>query len=111
MDLRWMLHLYPRAWRDRYEDEVRALLEERGATAATLVDLLFGALDAHLDPTYLAAGAAPGAAWALRARSASRLVFWTFTLFIFLWAVIILDEADGAWDVLRDTNPVVGLAH
>ena len=46
MKVRWVLRLYPRAWRDRYEDEVQALLDQRGASALTLVDLLIGALDA-----------------------------------------------------------------
>jgi hypothetical protein len=44
LDLRWMLRVYPRPWRDRYEDEVGALLEQRGGTAATVVDLLLGTL-------------------------------------------------------------------
>lgn len=49
MDLRRMLCLYPCAWRARYEDEMRAVLEQRPATIAAGVDLLLGALDAHLE--------------------------------------------------------------
>jgi DNA-binding PadR family transcriptional regulator len=48
----WLLRLYPRAWRDRYETEMLTLLEQHHITLATIVDLLLGALDAHLDPYY-----------------------------------------------------------
>jgi hypothetical protein len=47
----WLLRLaalYPRRWRDRYGEELAALLEEQRATPALIVDLLRGALDAHL---------------------------------------------------------------
>jgi hypothetical protein len=48
----WLLRLYPRRWRGRYEVEVLALLEEHEIRLRTLVDLLIGTLDARLDPTY-----------------------------------------------------------
>lgn len=41
-----LLRLYPRAWRERYEDEMLAVLEEHDVTLATHVDLLRGAVDA-----------------------------------------------------------------
>ena len=49
---RWLLRLYPRRWRERYEVEVQALLEEHEIRLRTVVDLLIGALDARLDPAY-----------------------------------------------------------
>jgi hypothetical protein len=49
----WLLRLYPRRWRGRYEVEVQALLEEHAIRMRTLVDLLIGALDARLDPAYV----------------------------------------------------------
>jgi hypothetical protein len=49
----WLLRLYPRRWRGRYEMEVQALLEVHAIRLRTLVDLLIGALDARLDPTYV----------------------------------------------------------
>ena len=107
MDLRWMLQLYPRAWRDRYEDEVRALLEQRGASLATPFDLSFGALDAHLDPAHLTVASVPGAGWIPRVRLSNRMVFWAFPLFVLLYGVTIFDEVDGAWDTLRETDPIV----
>lgn len=47
-----LLKLYPRAWRERYEEEMIALLEEHTITLFTLIDLFFGALDARLDSHY-----------------------------------------------------------
>lgn len=46
----WMLALYPQGWRARYEAEMRALLEARSLSIAVAIDLLRGALDAHLHP-------------------------------------------------------------
>jgi hypothetical protein len=40
---RMIVGLYPRAWRDRYQDEVLALVEASPATMGTVTDLLLGA--------------------------------------------------------------------
>jgi len=48
----WMLCLYPLAWRERYEQEMIALLEQHQLTLWTVLDLCIGALDARLDPHY-----------------------------------------------------------
>jgi hypothetical protein len=45
-----LVRLYPRPWRDRYEEEFLALLEERPPTMGDLLDTVRGALDAHLNP-------------------------------------------------------------
>jgi hypothetical protein len=45
-----LVRLYPRAWRDRYEEEFLALLAERPPTFGDLLDTVRGALDAHLNP-------------------------------------------------------------
>ena len=42
--------LYPRAWRDRYGDELQAVLEAERVDLATRLDLVRGAIDAHLHP-------------------------------------------------------------
>lgn len=47
---RWLVRLYPRAWRERYEDEFVALLEQRPLALWDLLDAMFGALDARLRP-------------------------------------------------------------
>jgi hypothetical protein len=43
-----ILRLYPDAWRQRYEPEMRAVIEQSAPSPATILDLLGGALDAHL---------------------------------------------------------------
>ncbi|HET6744921.1 MAG TPA: hypothetical protein VFH90_03635 [Candidatus Limnocylindria bacterium] len=43
-----LVRLYPAAWRERYGDELTALLEERPAGPFDVLDLLLGAIDAHL---------------------------------------------------------------
>jgi hypothetical protein len=48
--MRALLHLYPRAWRERYGDELVALLEDRPPSPLDLVDLVRGAFDARLHP-------------------------------------------------------------
>ncbi|MBO0795183.1 MAG: hypothetical protein J2P36_30170 [Ktedonobacteraceae bacterium] len=55
---RYLIRLYPRFWRRRYEEEVLALLEQRSPSILDGIDLLFGALDAHLHPHLGATGIA-----------------------------------------------------
>jgi hypothetical protein len=45
-----MLRFYPREWRQRYEEEFVAMLEQRPASIADLIDIALGALDAHARP-------------------------------------------------------------
>jgi hypothetical protein len=45
-----LLRLYPRTWRTRYEAEFLELLAARPLRLADRMDILLGALDAHLDP-------------------------------------------------------------
>jgi ATP-dependent Clp protease ATP-binding subunit ClpC len=52
MRVTWLLRLYPSAWRQRYQEEMQALLDLHMVTAATALDLLFGALDAWLQPVH-----------------------------------------------------------
>lgn len=47
----WLLHLYPRAWRRRYGDEVADLLAGRAFSLRTSVDLVAGAIDVWLHPS------------------------------------------------------------
>jgi len=41
---KWMMQLYPAAWRARYGDELDALLADSGADAKTVADLLTGGI-------------------------------------------------------------------
>ena len=51
---KYLLRLYPRIWRARYEEELLAVLESCPLSFPDTIDMLFGALDAHLHP-YLGA--------------------------------------------------------
>ena len=79
---RRLLQLYPRAWRDRYGDEVAAVLAEHHVTSWTVFDLLLGALDAHLHRDLL-----PGRllSMAHRLRSSEIAIFCAFVLFCVAW--------------------------
>lgn len=48
--VRSMVRLYPRAWRERYEEEFVALLEERPASVLVVYDVALGIVDAWLSP-------------------------------------------------------------
>ena len=45
-----LVRLYPRRWRRRYEEEFRALLDEETLSIRLILDVLAGALGAHLAP-------------------------------------------------------------
>ena len=45
-----LVRLYPRAWRERYEEEFVAMLEQGPVTIKGLLDVVFGAVDAWLRP-------------------------------------------------------------
>ena len=53
MRYRWLVALYPEAWRKRYEEEFLALLEQCPLSFTSLIDVLVSALDAHLHPTQI----------------------------------------------------------
>jgi hypothetical protein len=57
----FLLRLYPKAWRERYGEELADLLARERLTPRLALDLLTGALDAQLHPQ-LAARTAPKAA-------------------------------------------------
>jgi hypothetical protein len=46
--MRPLVRLYPKAWRERYGDELAVLLEDRPPGPFDVADLLLGAIDAHL---------------------------------------------------------------
>lgn len=63
-----LLRLYPRAWRDRYQAEMLAVLEDRPLGLRTRLDLVRGAVDAHVHPieaptTPVVASVVAGVAW------------------------------------------------
>ena len=55
MSGRWLVRLYPRAWRERYGAEMSAMLEQIPLTPAAVIDLVAGAIDARVSPHVVAA--------------------------------------------------------
>jgi hypothetical protein len=55
-----LIRLYPRAWRQRYGEEMRELLASQPSSLRTLTDLVAGALDARLNPQHMPALPAGG---------------------------------------------------
>jgi hypothetical protein len=71
------LGLYPLAYRRRYGDEMHALLEDQPASAKTVVDLVKGAVIAHLRPANEPAGVVEPAD-RVRASASGVLFCWVF---------------------------------
>jgi hypothetical protein len=46
----WLVRLYPRAWRERYEEEFVAMLEQGPVSTRDLFDVALGVVDAWLRP-------------------------------------------------------------
>ena len=53
MRIHWLLRMYPQAWQDRYGEELRETLEGQQLTPGIVLDMVAGALDAHLHPGLL----------------------------------------------------------
>ena len=51
--MKWLLNLYPPAWRRRYRREVEAYLELEPPTLRTALDLIAGAIDARLNQSWI----------------------------------------------------------
>jgi hypothetical protein len=54
MSGRWLVRLYPGAWRERYGAEMAVMLEQIRLTPAAILDLVAGAIDARVAPHVLA---------------------------------------------------------
>jgi hypothetical protein len=83
--MHWLLRLYPRAWRERYEEEMLALLEEHKVTPATVFDLLVGALDASFNYNGFTERMT---LMVSRLRSVIIMIFCSFMLFGVGWGMI-----------------------
>jgi hypothetical protein len=57
--MNWLLHLYPAPWRERYGEEFGAVLSSQRASAGLIVDVLAGAIDAHLHPQIQSSNSKP----------------------------------------------------
>lgn len=69
--MKWILRLYPRAWQQRYGEEMAAHLEHEPHSFGLLLDLLAGAFDAQMNPEWTPAASTPGEGESMEMTSAS----------------------------------------
>jgi hypothetical protein len=97
-----LLWLYPQAWRERYGEEMAVLLEDTPSSITTTLDLLRGAVSAHLRPL---AGSAPAA----RAKNTISHVLGCFIVFcVFGSAFAKTTEND---DQTEHVHRLLGISH
>ena len=97
-----LLMLYPEAWRDRYGPEMSALLDETPPSVSATVDLLRGAVAAHLRPPLSTAPVT-------RARSTVAGVLGCFIAFcVFGAGFAKTTENDGQPE---HVHPLLGISH
>ena len=87
-----LLRLYPRAWRERYGEELSAQLEaQRPLRIGVVADLVRGALDAHLHPLRRDSSTMSGPHMSDRGAIAARAtVVWTPLAAVAIAAVMVL---------------------
>jgi hypothetical protein len=93
-----LVALYPRTWRDRYEEEFLALLSERPPDPLDRIDIVRGAIDARLHPQVQGAPVEPEppvvrGPWPVRAGWLTLLggVLWIATMIVAVNAPIVVD--------------------
>jgi hypothetical protein len=94
-----LVTLYPRTWRERYEDEFLALLSERPPDPLDRLDILRGAIDARLHPQVQGSPVAPetpvaGSPWPIRAGwlTLAGGILWIATLVVAINGPIVVDS-------------------
>jgi hypothetical protein len=87
-----LLLIYPRAWRERYGEELSALIESEGLVSlGALADLLRGAFVAHLHPLATDPDATRSSTMIIRPAIASRLtVVWGPLAAVSIGAALVL---------------------
>jgi hypothetical protein len=105
---RRLVFLYPRVWRERYEEEFLALLEEKPASAKDVIDVVFGALDAWFWPQ---TATERRAVVVEKMRGSLLLVLWAWALLVAAGVGLQkMTEYEDFVRVARD-NVLVGLAY
>lgn len=107
--MRWLLRLYPAEWRERYEDEMLAVLEQHDITGATVLDLLIGAIDANL--TYH--GSPKGVKNMIKQlRSGMVMVFCAFVLFGLGWSLLQrINDPVNLFQIAAQSHPELVILH
>ncbi len=106
----WLTRLYPRTWRIRYEAEFTALLEQCLNSPLDVLDILLGALDAHL---LLLSGESLN--WRImnmlnKIRTAVLLVFAAYIGFVVAGMALNGMADDSPMIALTKTNPALSAA-
>jgi hypothetical protein len=98
-----LLRLYPAAWRERYHDEVIAVLAEHRVTYWTMLDVLLGALDAHMHRDLLPRRLT---SMAHRIRSSEIATFCAFMLFCSAWLLLrLVRDPLPVWEAAVNVHP------
>lgn len=99
-----LVRAYPPAWRERYGDELLALLEELPVAPATILDLLLGAASAHWQE-------ARGWAGEIRRASRRQVLFWLLGACVSagVYLVVFVPEVVTSTVVPRQVHAVVVL--
>ncbi|AFM41476.1 hypothetical protein Desaci_2534 [Desulfosporosinus acidiphilus SJ4] len=107
--MRWLLKLYPRVWRERYEDEMLIVLEEHKITPTTMFDLLLGAIDANFNYN----GFTEGIFYMInRVRSGIVMIFCSFMLYGIGWSLLQrLNDPIPNFQVINTIHPEFGVIY
>jgi hypothetical protein len=97
-----LVSLYPEAWRDRYGEEMCALLDQTPPSITATLNLLRGALTAHLRPL---ASSAPAA----RARGTIVHVLGCFIIFCFFGSAFA--KTTENYGYTERIHPLLGISH
>lgn len=104
----WLLWLYPRAWRLRYREEMLALLERHPLTLWTLADLMTGALDAHLNRSFLPTEVL---SMTQRVRTGANAILAAFALFFIAWVMVpFIGDSRATWNAATAGHPEIPYA-
>lgn len=102
------LALYPLAYRRRYGEEMRALLDETSTRMTTVLDLLRGALVAHVRPPSALAGTLDPAD---RVRASAAGVLGSWVLFAAAGFAFYSTTEDSPFTVAGHGHPLLGDVH
>lgn len=109
MSMRWLLYLYPPRWRARYGDEFAALLDHQPRSPRIALDVVYGALDAHLHTDMVTGRIAP---MVNRLRGCEITIFLAYMLFLVGYLPFgRVADPSATWDPVVQTHPALGLLY
>ena len=100
-----LVGVYPRQWRNRYGEELVDLIAAAPLTGFVVLDVVRGALDAHL---ILSEPVCEGSGMLARIRSAAASTLAGWALFCFAAAVVGSTTNDPRFDEAANAHPLIG---